>query len=87
MALTFERHPQDPPLASSINLIKEVTRNNPFWLDVSRMIEDRIGMHQQVLETSNDMNEIIRSQAIIANCRDILDLPERFIAELQTAQP
>lgn len=75
-------HPEDPPLSSSIAGIKDEDSHSPLWHDVKNFLNARISDHQKVLESSEDMYEIIRSQAIIGNCRDILDLPQLFIMEL-----
>lgn len=77
------KHPDDPPLASTIAGLKNEDAHSPLWYDVKNFLAARIEDHRKVLESSDDLSQIIRSQAIIGNCRDILDLPELFRMELE----
>jgi hypothetical protein len=80
--MSQKSHPEDPTLASTIAGLKDEEAHSPLWHDVKKFLAQRIEDHQKVLESSDDMSQIIRSQAIIANSRDVLDLPELFRMEL-----
>jgi len=81
MSITFGRHPEDPELLSSVGLLEKINED-AFWIDVTNWLNGRIELHNRELQSATDMSEVIKSQAIIANCQDLLDLPAMFITEL-----
>ena len=80
--IKFAPHESDAPLLSTIGTLREADLNF-LWIDVRNFLLARIQDHLGVLESSDDMKTIIRSQAIIGNCRDIIALPNLFITELE----
>jgi hypothetical protein len=86
MSLHIRAHEEDPPLASTIEFLSKELPRNIFWHDLKNWLEGRIALHQRELENATDMFDMRRSQGIIQNCRDILDLPEAWISELQAEE-
>lgn len=66
----------EPDYIASESVIDDTVVNNALWKDLVAFLNDRIKTHQDLLEATRDHDSLIHSQGIIANCRDILDLPE-----------
>ena len=79
----FLRHETDPEILSSASQLKRAREDNILWRDVCNFLEARIQDHTKVLETATDLITITRSQAIIASCRDLLELPELLLYQIE----
>lgn len=71
---------KEPEYGASESVIKDTVASNALWNDLRLFLQDRISTHQDLLETERDHLALVFSQGIIANCRDILDLPQ-FLQE------
>ena len=65
--------------------MRDELQKSLLWRDIETWCKSRIETHQRaVLENKDASLEQIRfSQGIIANCRDILDMPDFILTQLQ----
>lgn len=76
------RHPDDPDLKSSLNDFLEF-KYSSCWLDIKDFLEGRIEIIRKKLERAENMEEVRGYQESLNQVRDLLDLPELFIEELE----
>lgn len=82
MRRIIARHPDDDPLNGSLNDYHEFKRH-VCWLDIKKWIEDRISLLREKLETAKTMEEVRAYQESLKHLRDLLDVPDLFIEELE----
>lgn len=71
------------PLLSTAQQLRDF-QESAVWHDIRTFLEMRIADHGKMLEQVSpvESSAIARSQGIIANARDLIDLPEMLVAEL-----
>lgn len=81
----FGLHPEDEPLHSSINEVKNLTETT-VWDDIETLVDERIEVLQEVLVEEDDPVEIRRLQGTIRAWRNFKEMPELLIRYLDMQQ-
>lgn len=75
-------HPEDEPLRSSTDELEDF-KESRVWHDIKQFLEDRREIIHEKMKSVDSIEELRKLQGALEHIEDMLDLPDKFLNELE----